>query len=223
MLQYISDGVLNYYFHIGIELACSGYADEYNKPEEVYIPDKVGKYRVTMISGGAFQGEKNLRKIKFTNSIHHIAAGAFQNCPNLEIVSIENSGYGWNPLRFAKFAFRDCPKLKVISGYGRDVYLETRSITECESLHAFPVKVVKIEGMAVAHCPELHDMEFAQNAELCDGALEQSHIKQLCFDGNIVYPEGITKWLPNHVKIHCLPNSNLVDLTYFGYSVETEL
>ena len=222
MIQYLSDGLLNYYFHSGIEIACCGYASETNKPAEVYIPDKVDKYNVTLISGGAFKDEASLRKIRFTNSICHIAAGAFQNCQNLESISIEDIFYRWRALRFAKFAVRDCPNLKMISGCGRDVHLEMWSITECQSLNALQVKIASIEGQAIAHCPELHSLEFARSARLREGAFDELDVQQLFFDDNVVYPEYIETWLPSHAKIHCQPNSDLVDLAYLGYTIVTK-
>ncbi|MDY6179397.1 MAG: leucine-rich repeat protein [Candidatus Faecousia sp.] len=77
------------------------------------MPDEIEDCPVTVICGGALEGNQDVESVMMPLELTRIQAGAFRNCPNLRDLDV------YSQVTVAKTAFENCPQLRcVVLGRG---------------------------------------------------------------------------------------------------------
>ena len=87
----------------------------------------------------AFEGNENIKSVKFSSTLTEIMPNAFLNCPNLETVEFSEVGYDFDHLSIQPCAFDKCPKLKSVILPKRLDYIWGDSFDECPALTTFKI------------------------------------------------------------------------------------
>ncbi len=96
---------------------------------EIYIPRKVGNYKVTGIGAGAFKGCKDITHVEIPNNIEYIGSSAFSGCTSLKSVSIP-----WSVTGIGSGAFYNCTSLEYVEIPGNVASIENSTFNNCTSL-----------------------------------------------------------------------------------------
>lgn len=151
--------------------------------EEITVPEKIGPYTVTEISGSAFARVDNLKKIEIPETVTKIDVSAFYESRNLEEVILP-SGI----TEIASSTFFGCKSLEKIElpesivKIGENAFEES-GITEID----IGKNVKHIGRWAFAECYELKHVEIPGTVEV----IEQGALSNCDNLESVIFGEGI--------------------------------
>lgn len=91
------------------------YITGYRGSNTIFVmPDEIEDCPVTVICGGALEGNRDVESVMMPLELTRIQTGAFRNCPNLRDLDV------YSQVRVAQTAFEDCPQLRCVV-LGREV------------------------------------------------------------------------------------------------------
>ena len=127
-------------------------------------------YGLNGIWDSAFEGNENIRSVKFERGLGDVNMYAFKDCPNLETVVFDNTGGMWIDYTWIDIsAFYNCPKL--------------RSVT-------FSEYVKRVNGESFEDCPSLTNFSVDNNHpewKSVNGIIYTKNQEKL-----LLFPQGIT-------------------------------
>lgn len=131
-------------------------------PVDLVIPNTINGVTITGIDQEAFMGWERVRSVEFEDGIEYIGFSAFQNCVNIETVSIPDS-----VTYLDEYAFYDAKKLKNLN-FGENPQLAVinyMSFGGCGFEEVvIPASVTNIYEKAFRSCKDLEKVYFEGNA-----------------------------------------------------------
>ena len=134
-----------------------------------FTADPYLKEYVEQIWDEAFEGNENIKSVKFSSTLTEIEPYAFRDCPNLETVEFSEEGLDNSWLRIQEYAFYNCPKLKSV---------------------AFPKRVSRLFGDTFVSCPALTSFTINKNHSTWKSSGGVIYTKEM--DKIVLFPQGIT-------------------------------
>ena len=183
----------------------------------VTIPCMVENIPVVRVAAGAFAQMRQLEKVYIeTSKSLQICKDAFSLCPNLfQVESYSDTLY------LEKKAFFDNPSLTNFLCYGKLNLMGENIFFKCPSMKKIHGRISVLKPYALSGATGLKKLCFEKNVDIHAGALNGCPPLELWFIGNANFiPPALPEMLKD-CKILCRKSSNLTDLAYEGYDVET--
>jgi len=176
------------------------------KDTELYIPEYIDGYKVTVVSSNAFSSCDTLVSITIPNSVTHIGNDAFAWCDSLVNVTIPNG-----VTSIGNDAFYDCDALKGITIPNSVTSIGNYAFYSCDALESItiPSSVTSIGNNAFSSCDTLVSITIPNSV---------THIGSYAFAWcnslvNVTIPNGVTS-IGNNAFYDCdalegitIPNS----------------
>ena len=143
-----------------------------------FTADPYLKEYVEEIWDEAFEGNENIKTVKFSSTLTDIEPYAFKDCPNLETVEFCEEGLDFSRLSIQGYAFFNCPKLKSV---------------------VLPKRLDHIWGDTFEKCPSLTSFSINKNHPLWRSSGGAIYTKEM--DKIILFPQGVTGHLDLNNKV----------------------
>ena len=148
----------------------NGYLRKWTGPETDidFTSDPYLRDNVDEILEYAFEGNENIRSVKFSSTVHYLSDRVFKDCPNLETVIFDAEGVRNELVIVNPETFCNCPKLSSVT---------------------FSQYLTKIAPDAFENCPSLTSFSIKNHAEWksVNGVIYTKNQDKL-----ILFPQGVT-------------------------------
>ncbi len=155
--------------------------------QTVTIPDTIEaggvKYKVTMLSSGAYAGCKKLKTVSLGKNVKTIGKGCFKNCTKLKKVSFPS-----NLKTISSGAFQNCRKLKSAALPAGTKAIGEKCFKNCKSMKTFTVGNVKKKkgGLSLGETEDVMYGAAPVVISIAASALENcSSLKQIIINSQV--------------------------------------
>ena len=120
----------------------NGYLRKWTGPETDidFTADPYLRDNVEEILENAFEGNENIRSIKFSSTLHYLSPCVFKDCPNLETVIFDADGVRNELVIVNSETFYNCPKLSSVTFSQYLTKITPEAFENCPSLTSFSIK-----------------------------------------------------------------------------------
>lgn len=197
-------------------VAEAAYATDKNI-EAITIPNSIKNIPVVSVAAGAFAQMKSLKTVCFEPSASiTIEKEAFALCPNLEKVESYS-----DILILHKKVFFNNPSLTKFFCYGKINLKGENIFFQCQNLEKINGRIQELGTHSLSGATGLKKLIFANDAKFYKESFAGCSVSELWFMGNAEFIAPATALIMKEHKILCRHSSNLADLAYEGFNIET--
>ena len=180
----------------------NGYLKKWTGPETDidFTADPYLRNNVEEIWENAFEGNENIRSIKFSSTLYYLQNHVFKDCPNLETIVFDADGIQNELIIANPETFYNCPKLTSVTFSQYVTRVSNDVFEDCPSLTSFSVNKNHPEWKSVNGVIYTKNQEklllFPQGitghhdlnsnvVEIADYAFYQSHLSTIYLTNNL--------------------------------------
>ena len=183
----------------------------------ISIPNSIQNIPVVSVAAGAFIQMRFLKEVYFESSASiNVDKEAFALCPNLEKVESHSDN-----LILQKKAFFKTPLLEKVFCYGHISLMGENIFFQSNYLEKIYGKIAMIQPHALSGATSLKKLCFSKNTQIYSEAFNGCNLSELWFTGDAEFIAPATPEMLKEYKILCMNSSNIAELAYEGYNIET--
>ena len=196
--------------------------------KNLYIPEEIDGYPVTLIGKDAFRKNQMLRYVTLPDTIQIIGDHAFCDSQKIKKVEIYKTSNTYAlPIRIMRGAFENCVELYEVH-FNKEIDLvdfriqPSSQFDSCPMLHIFEGELVNIvPKWAFRYCLSLCNVTFANQVNITPYAFV--HCDNL---NTLIFKDGDVECSPANLKLFknkticCEMGSKLSELAYEGYNIK---